>query len=170
MTSSTVELSNLDKWIADLRTTDAPQCTGSLSEFVAWTVDPPEDEAEFVEYDVVGYCCLGRGEVARGATFEGQHTVGMDLATREFIDWLGVEYDEHHDRDVHDGDGSDYCNCGWDLVLDVPDQYSVGTPVTNVLPSRMPVVASNLNDSWHLTFPQIADMVAYFGIRTATTS
>ena len=151
---------HLRLWIETLRTTTDEQSTGLLA----------RQEAE---EDTVGYCCLGIGckiagiahvksEPVEDGEVEVHHYFdGCDeLAPPAFVEWLGFETGEKGNSGV-----------GFDLQLAVPDARNMsvsdrpdmwrdrkGTPLRNLLS------AAEMNDSLHLTFPQIADCVAYFGI------
>ena len=129
---------NLRKWLDDLRTTQAKQCAGQLALPVstAWGEEAP------------GYCCLGRGEIVRGAREEGSLFDGK-AATREFVEWLGLDLSKH-DRDYHH-DSS--CYCEFDLQLGSEDGY---------------VSAAGMNDEGS-SFFEIAVYIEEHGIRGVTS-
>lgn len=149
-----VNQAHLNKWLHALRTTDKPQAQQQL----AGRVESHGGD--------LGYCCLGIGCVVMGleptyeklneydfnyvegepddftrVTFEGEPTI----APSTFGAWLGIEeYDEP----------------GIDPELSIPWEYDRRTSK-----HREMVTCAGLNDDWRLTFSQIADMIAYFGLR-----
>jgi len=159
---------NFTTWVDSLLTTDLPQGTARLV-----TINDRTGEPE-------GYCCLGEGCVIAGYRVDkfhlhdedGEETdlydevgyiLGADeLAPREFLEWLGI------DESLLDGGQGDVCvdyppdlkGQGIALVSDggrIPERPEGQRPV--------PLTASAMNDTLHLTFRQIGETLRYFGIR-----
>jgi hypothetical protein len=125
---------NMMAWCDTLATTTDPQATGTM-------VDDRYDSN--ADRTILHFCCLGIGE--RMANPQSPHLRPNEWgqASREFIEWLGI-YDKESDITFDpEGDGAD-------PVLDWPREYQTS--------------CAGLNDDWHLTFPQIADMIRYFGL------
>lgn len=137
---------HVKEWIAALRDPDNKQITGTLARRLGH-----EDE--------VGYCCLGLGcEVAGIPVYidlpseiinSNNELVEVvktadDLPPFAFHRWLGL------DRLTDVGMG--------DVYVDWPDLLDRGgEPLSNL-------TCAELNDTAHLTFSQIADVLEYFGI------
>jgi hypothetical protein len=141
-----VNKAHVDEWLHELRTTDKPQARLALA-----------DRAE----NGMGFCCLGIGCMVMGlepqfeklnerdntyvegtpddfdrVAFDGEQA----LAPEAFGEWLGLQWSVN------------------DPVLAIPVEYDHAG-------SHSQVTCARLNDDWHLSFNQIADMVAYFGFR-----
>lgn len=137
---------HLEIWLRTLETTDKPQVKAHLC-----AVDDDNQ---------VGFCCLGIGSVLAGLVPEwsdvdpsapGNYAYladEADLAPVEFITWLGLEPED---------EGGAY-----DIILDYTHEMPKAEPDYGVWMLR----ASSLND-WGLTFPQIAQMIRYFGVKGA---
>lgn len=129
---------NMMAWCDELATTTDPQATGGLVKDVT-----PIDSREIR----LGYCCLGIGEKK---VDPDSHRLdpqeGFGLPSRTFIDWLGITESAQP--------------VASDPVVDWPRA---------LLPYGETVApaCTTLNDGWLLTFKQIADVVRYFGLRTA---
>lgn len=144
---------NMTAWLDDLRTTDAPQVNGHLMKSV-W----PNDSHTY------GYCCLGRGCVVMGMEPGRELIASADvLPPGSFVNWLGV-----HVSPSSRWPGEDEANEGvdYDLYLDIPEGLYPRDEAGRSNPNNL-VTCAGLNDDWHLTFSQIADMIAYFGIHHA---
>jgi hypothetical protein len=119
--------------------------------------------------DTVSYCCMGIGcavaeievraseyshtDAGTGDTYtwlKYGHVEASDLPPDEFVEWL--------DLATATGDNTWHMYLGdqgpepYDLKTKHGD-YIVGAPL------------ATLNDEWGLTFPQIADLLDYFGVR-----
>lgn len=151
-----VNQESLTRWLDDLAHTTAPQCQGALSKQVLVNADG--DLIDAFGAPKVGYCCLGRGDVVRGATTEGHRTEERALAGRGFLDWLGFDMTEHDDN-THECAGSE-CDCEFDLWVAWPDEYRVllGEDIVADV-----ATGAGLNDGG-FTFKQIADIFRYFGV------
>lgn len=121
----------------------------------------------------VGYCCLGVGCLVAGVRHEvetnpserlveegdplGNFGDGYtDLAPPEFMDWLGLPVGNSIGRETN----------GSDVYIDIP----VGMPKQGLedagsafQQTQGQITAAGLNDSG-FTFPQIADLIWYFGL------
>lgn len=141
-----IKKNHVREWTTRLREPDLIQINGSLSKVV--NRDEPNEG--------IGFCCLGVGE-SLIHTFddevdhEGRFSVmGLtNFPTPEFFDWLGVEvlldeYDEWPEEPDPEID------------MYLIEQRNVG-PFGKV-------TCSSLNDTWKLTFGQIADLIDYFGL------
>lgn len=160
-----VDQARLNEWITQMRTTEKPQADGKLS--------------KQIEPGVYGYCCLGLGsllvpgiEINRvdndpddeGLDVEDQTIVYFngqdDLAPIEFIEWLGL-------RTPTMSDGGS----GFDLRPDYPlDLHIQGVPGAQGKQGMLADTcsAAGMNDSG-MTFAQIADVFAYFGVGAVTS-
>lgn len=127
-------MANRVAWVERLRTTTEPQTSGVLRR-----IGQPSDTCE-----PVGYCCLGIAcEMVPGIEKikdAGERVLLYDSSEGSLPDraqdWLGVVDDDPFvDLTFYPRDGS-------------YDQ-------------RM--TCAGLNDNWQLTFPQIGDVIAYFG-------
>lgn len=125
---------NLKKLIDALRSGEFPQITGSLCDVTR-------------DGEVKGYCCLGvASKISEVGNFDKTNGVfvdtegddwGSSVLTHEVQKWLGV------------GQGDPYIYFGEPFKL---RNYVVYSRVS----------CTGMNDSWRLTFPQIADMLEYF--------
>lgn len=133
------------EWLRVLRTTTLPQGEGTLVQFSG---DEYDEFGELLEdAKPLGYCCLGIGEkVCVGKTID--EISSMDLATSDFIEWLGLDIA---------GTGDYY-----DLIVDWPVDLLPFRSVTDQRPEGARITAAWLNDSG-CTFSQIADVLDYFG-------
>lgn len=165
---------NFKTWLDRLAVGDLAQVQGSLvmeMEFVG-------GERRF------GYCCLGVGclvaevqEHVAGSAGQGLvHKFGATectgLAPIEFVDWLGLNVPENGHGTLH-GEGFDLR-----LDLDHHDRATIdwagAHPFANDEDEReglrqpsgslLYVTATQMNDEFGLTFPQIADMFRHFGV------
>lgn len=131
---------HFNAWLTALETTDAPQTQGQL--------------AEQRDDDVIAYCCLGLGCKVAGLPFrpapDNRLTVHgfASLPPAEFGDWLGVELEDATTADLLIDWPEDLIDNNGDSFRDGDERSAVG-----------------LNDGLKLTFPQIADVLRYFGIR-----
>jgi hypothetical protein len=123
---------NLGKWIKALRSKRYPQAGGFL-------------------YDVErkGYCCLG-------VVQKISRVCRWDEERRQFVD-------KHEDTY-----GTLFTADNPEIYLPKEYNYSAlcdkGMVDEETLAKALPdsITCSSMNDSWHLTFPQIADMLQYF--------
>jgi hypothetical protein len=149
--SRSMNEAHVQEWVAALRSDAYPQTRDQLKGLVV-------DGGDVT--DVVGYCCLGVGcEVAHIITQEhgGYGAEGADmLPPIEFMEWLGIT--EFHSENNLSGDG-----VAFNLYLDAPKDLEMRTPVRSCYKLHM-VPLSDLNDVVRLTFPQIGDLIAYFGV------
>lgn len=115
----------------------------------------------------IRYCCLGVGcEVAGVERIDvtddegkptGEYAFGKvqatDLAPLDFIEWLGLS------PDATTGD----------VFIDWPDEYALLSrqEQDSILLTRDSMSCANMNDSFDMSFEQIADMLAYFGVRSS---
>jgi hypothetical protein len=142
---------NLGKWIKALRSKRYPQAGGFL-------------------YDVErkGYCCLG-------VVQKISRVCRWDEERRQFVD-------KHEDSFKHCGNsfltvdaakwlgtyGTLFTADNPEIYLPKEYNYSAlcdkGMVDEETLAKALPdsITCSSMNDSWHLTFPQIADMLQYF--------
>jgi hypothetical protein len=151
-----INLDNVRRWTAALRSGEYEQTTSMLA---------------IQDGDSVAYCCMGVGCVVAGPdevphetitypsavygfTDTVKHSFGdgscEELPPTEFHAWLGIEGEMDND----------------DVYIDWPEEYvrlSEGSPRGGL--SRAVMSCANMNDSFNLTFEQIADMIDYFGIR-----
>jgi hypothetical protein len=141
---------NLETWLREMETTDKPQVDGFLC------------RATDDDKDVLGYCCLGLGaelvpginiitvgeneDGYCGSKFFGE-TAEDALAPVEFIDWLGIDRSDAEDKS------------SYDIALDFPDEMHT----IDGNEARYNLTAAGMNDAG-FTFPQIAQMIRYFGI------
>lgn len=143
---------NIKKWTESLRDPDLNQTQGALC---------------VVKSDgTQSYCCLGLGSslvpgmqvthpdgyIAQYPTSDYEVKFGeaqvRGLAPREFIEWLGLER-------ANDGN---WMRRELDIYLDFPHHLSARGGARLRL-----YTCSHLNDAG-FTFPQIADLIDYFGI------
>lgn len=172
----TVNIENLRTWTEALRSGAYDQVDGTLAK---------QEEGE----KKIAYCCLGVGCVLAGVPHEKRahvcdsdeedwcesgghgevkHLFGAECATdlppAEFHDWLGL---------ANEGGV-----LGGDVYLDWPVEYQTLTtqgpkpsesyPGHRTQPlNQAAMTCANLNDSLRLSFPQIADMIDYFGVKSA---
>ncbi len=144
---------NMKAWLRELRTTDKEQGKDALCNVVR-SADP--DTGRFDKFSYA-FCCLGVGQAMLGTEPSVMVSHGMSLASREFVEWLGLE--------VPSGGESRTEDVAYDLVVDWPESYSPSRHPTRKLFST--VTCSRLNDDYKLTFSQIADVIEYFGIKEA---
>lgn len=129
---------NRKAWTTELRTTHRPQAQGALRDRV-----PSGEDRSFV----TGYCCLGIGE---GVRLGYNNIPRATLPTRDFAEWIGLHVpDEWSPTTAIDP----VIDTGWDRNL-LRDRQGVPYEWT----------CSALNDDYHFTFPQIADIIDYFGL------
>lgn len=141
---------HVNEWVAALRITQAPQIVGTLV-----------NEVQVGDAMVPGFCCLGIGQKVAGIELHAPDwsheswafSEGTDLPGREFLDWLGVV--------GTDGVGDADVVVAW--PADLLDRE--GFPYLPDPTSGGGLTCATLNDGLRLTFPQIADLVAYFGVR-----
>lgn len=137
----TINQDNLKAWTHKLRDPWLKQANGQLGKRT-------EDGGE-------SFCCLGVGETLihkyveqEDGAFKFDHTT--TFPTEEWFKWIGI----------------DVLIEEWDEWPEEPDpiiDHDFGTgPGKNHIGPR--ITASVLNDVWHLTFPQIADVIDYFGL------
>jgi hypothetical protein len=161
---------NFTKWVDDLAVTTLDQATGHLVAIDVETGKP------------VGYCCLGHGctlmpnlhlraQVAMDEDgnelhyFEEKGSIfgEEDLAPEEFRAWLGVV-------NLNPGQADLYLDVseGWGWLTQGRERLNAADGVIDIIGEGEPVdqwaTCSLLNDCANLTFPQIADMLRYFGI------
>ena len=137
---------NLKRWTHELRTTKRPQAREQLA--------ARKSDGSYA------YCCLGIGERLVGRSPGSMTHEGCPSTS--FVKWLGVDVpsiEVYNEEMGHDPDEADYRT--WDLELDWPAELSPRDFGFDA------VTAVHLNDTMHLTFPQIADCVDYFGIKEA---
>jgi hypothetical protein len=170
-------LGNVRAWTTALRKPGLRQVRQKLAAHVGENGLPSSDEAQ-----PIGQCCLGLGcdiaGIPRTPTrsfiytqddededlpYEYEAEVwaygdaeAEDLPPQEFFDWLGLPVDHYH--------GGLFASGGEDVYLDVPYALRPRTRERQVAGAPR-IAASALNDEWRLTFPQIADMIDYFGLR-----
>jgi hypothetical protein len=141
---------HVQEWVDALRSDAYPQTRERLKGLVLDAVGDVTDE--------VGYCCLGVGcEVAHITQEHGGYgTAGVDmLPPLEFMEWLGIT--EFNSESNREGDAS------FNLYLDAPADLMLREPVRSGYKLHL-VPLSDLNDVVRLTFPQIGDLIAYFGV------
>ena len=127
---------NFNTWIETLRTTDLPQGQKMLR----------TSEGEF--------CCLG---IACTIAPDGNRWLDGELLPVPVAEWLGLRHLWHSEDYTWEMLRDDYSQ--FDLVVDYPlDVYPVGDRARN-----MAHTVASYNDAG-FTFPQIADMIEYFGI------
>lgn len=167
---------HFNQWLAAMRDPASVQGEGMLCEW------KPESK---------GYCCLGLGSTLvpglriefnlhsddesldeEGADPEGRIgsvSFGSDgateLAPREFIEWLGLPYSPiragwHPPAPAQDYDIFPDYPLGLAVQGSAPDSVQRTDPGETLMAAAS---ASMMNDSG-FTFPQIADVFAYFGI------
>lgn len=138
------------QWIESLRHTNLEQANGTL--------------LRATRYHIEAACCLGVGclLVPHVNPF---NLVGDALPPHSFIEWLGLNLDV---EGVVQSDGEQA-----DLIPDWPAEGltlrdlknpTIEHPDGQFDPGVERTTAASLNDSWKLTFPQIADVFDYFGI------
>lgn len=165
-----INLENVKKWTAALREPDRVQVNGALT---GWIIPDESDP-------VLGDCCLGVGckvaevpMVVHGDLQDTDYTVeygatgNTGLPPEEFHLWLGT-IDHLHEVDDYEGalidpaDGTDVYlaipSGVWTVKVQMLDGTTGGTDLRDLNGCSM------LNDTVGLTFPQIADMIDYFGI------
>lgn len=134
----------LAQWITELRTTEETQCKGQL------------------HVDGDGYCCLGIGyKLVPG--YSERDLLSKRLAPPSFLIWLGFERVSSLDEDVRIDWQDGLETQGQVSTYNDEDVYGGGVPYTADMGG-----AAELNDS-DFTFKQIADVLAYFGIRERGT-
>jgi hypothetical protein len=155
-----VDQARLNEWIEQMRTTEKPQADGKL--------------CKQIDAGVYGYCCLGLGSLLvpgidqnfvdndpddEGLDVEDRTIVYFngqeDLAPLAFIHWLGLRIDAMSEAE------------GYDLRPDFPTDLRVQGSRDSTAGNHGLMVdncsAAGMNDSG-LTFSQIADTFAYFGV------
>jgi hypothetical protein len=154
--------SHFRQWVNELRTTDKVQANGRLARF----------KEEGVSDSGVGYCCLGIVEVLAESPL-------YDQPDDEGLCFLNKQPEGYRHEPVYADNLLSTYGREWlgtteeDLTLDVPLEYiKRETTVADDPRSRYQGISScptcaGLNDDWQLTFPQIADMLDYFGVRDA---
>ncbi len=161
---------HFDQWVDSLATTTLPQAQSRLVT-INWESGKPE-----------GYCCMGQACTlvpglsltvneedtsdwadADGSTVYdevGWYGQWSETAPPELLDHLGIS----HDASEHD------------IYVDLPEEYAMtqGKKVVNIQTgeatssgssSERRLGCSVLNDTYDLTFSQIADVLRYFGIK-----
>lgn len=128
---------HLEAWLHDLRTTNYPQTHNTLVRGLGPDQPGP-----------VAFCCLGIGYRTMGKDVEDFR--GRSLPDPDFIAWLGLDPSDFNDTDP-------IIDFPVDLMSQGKDDGRLHLPVWGT-------TASQLNDDWCLTFPQIADVIAYFGL------
>lgn len=131
---------NLKAWIHELRTTDKYQGQEYLV-----------SSGRSSNGDNPSFCCLGIGELLRGASFTEMLHSDAAYVTRDFVDWLGIAVEDEPD---------DWKSYSYDLAIDWPRSIVHRD-------SSVGATCVWLNDNAKLTFSQIADVIEYFGIRSA---
>lgn len=140
---------NFNTWIETLRTTELPQVGDYLSNRVRGLEELKP---------VTGFCCLGIAcKIAPGGDKYIDSPGSYSLLPPEVADWLGL-------RRYFDGTDDEFARYmeevgdGFDLELDIPSSVLVS------LREPVSTTAASLNDRG-FTFAQIADMLAYFGVK-----
>lgn len=151
----TTEPEHWKQWLHELRTTDAGQAHGHMSRITL---------AEGDTHGKINNCCLAVGtrlvpdiKITQGTGFtrsqfkfgEHQH---YRTAPIEFIRWVGLG---HMVGDVNE-------TASFDVVLDYTHP---GATQDGALLNPDDVTGAWMNDTVRLTFPQIADMLDYFGVK-----
>lgn len=157
---------HLNRWLHELRTTTAQQTNSVL--------------ASGEDSDHLAFCCLGIGCQVAGLGLEAEYPDEeesdgeevtwrfdgcQDLPPSDFHAWLGL-----YTEDEAYGHGAE------DVYLDWPDAHYLrrehGRAGQALVDGGKPMdwTCAGLNDDAHLTFPQIADMIAYFGIKAEPRS
>lgn len=149
------------EWANALRSEVFNQVKGALWVFRAIT-----------EGEQTGFCCLGVGCKIAGVPFtlppEDDENYGMvntakfgdtkheGLPPTEFIDWLGL-------GPVTDAGGIPlYLDTGKVLFIRWRSSFDDTAQLDTQLLSS--AALHHINDDWGLTFPQIGDLIAYFGV------
>lgn len=155
-----MNIENFEQWMDWLRANDLPQADGTLMQREVDEEGDPIIDPKTGEDKVVGFCCMGVACIKADPDNEWQW-MGQDLPPVAFHQWLGLA--------MQPGDAND------DVRLDAPDDLLMrpaaeAQPIKSPLPSKIGepmsmLTASKMNDTLGLTFPQIADMFTYFGIR-----
>lgn len=163
---------NIRAWIEQMRTTTEEQAQQHLAVC---------RHDEVTGQRVIGYCCLGLGskelaDVNVQIVDEGMNeTVYMnqmqDLAPVAFRVWLGVLDEEGYvmndESDVsidYPLRAVDYSDPGLTRLANLRQQGHGGSPTYTPPLVGALMSAASLNDAG-FTFAQIADVVAYFGLR-----
>lgn len=149
-----MNIENVKKWTNTLRTTEHEQVSHVLIGMDGGTGE------------VTGMCCLGIGEVecmGKTITAKQVHDVYMPrvngeqrsngLPGSDFVRWLGATVVGGEDAAKSD------------VRLDTPEDFTVRAGEDLDDEEYEHVTASLLNDDFHLTFAQIADMIDYFGVQ-----
>lgn len=149
-----MNIENVKKWTNTLRTTEREQISHTLI-----GIDSETGE-------ITGMCCLGIGEVeCMGKTITTESIAGTyfprvngearsnGLPGSGFARWLGASVLGSEDAAKSD------------VTIDTPGIFTVRAGEDLDDEEYSHVTASILNDEFHLTFAQIADMVDYFGVR-----
>lgn len=149
--TSGVNQENVATWTAALRSGAYEQTDGTMVRMV----DNRDADSRLT------YCCMGVAAVEAGATvsvyregldedgafYEAYCQDGADMPGRVTRSWLGLDVDmDDSEQDIH---------------IDWPEGLLSRS-------DKMPldsITCSGLNDTLHLTFPQIADVIDYFGIK-----
>lgn len=148
---------NLGKWLNELRTTDIPQVTGTLVRVQRYGWDEAEGEPD--PKDIVGMCCLGIGEHLMGGKINDM--VRRTLPKYTFAEWLDVRGD-----DTGSSDGSASLYVAWPNTI-LPRGYYDEEFYDQSRPADVDVEyieVAELNDTFKLTFAEIADVIEYFGL------
>jgi hypothetical protein len=144
---------NMERWVTALRSGEFPQAKSTL-EAVDYTYD---DGGEVADTEVRGYCCLGVACKIADPDNEWNWR-GIDLPPADFLRWTGLIADDQFSDDE-------------DPYVDFPEGMVDQGSERQVQMGRAPqhlsghVTCSYLNDTLELSFEQIADLIAYFGLR-----
>lgn len=119
------------------------------------------------------HCCLGVGCVTMGLDGrpDGQAIMygaerAAGLPPKEFHAWLGLLTEQQIRSDQPFGSkdvGIDWGEVGELLTYDARNQYVSDTP--GEVKRLKQIGCAGLNDSCHLTFSQIADVIDHFGLK-----
>lgn len=167
---------NIRAWIEQMRTTTEEQAQQHLA---VCHFDTENDR------QVLGYCCLGLGskeladvevEIITPGTPENGEEMPVymnrmqDLAPVAFRVWLGVLDEDYPLQDESDVSidyplrAVDYSDPGLTRLANLRQQGHGGSPTYTPPLVGALMSAASLNDAG-FTFAQIADVVAYFGLR-----
>lgn len=155
----TINQKNVDTWVAALRSGEYEQTTKALG--IVLEVD------QWGTPSKCAYCCLGVGETlinepdereeweeSQSLTFEHQE----NFPGPDFMDWIGVRFPEgEHGEPDEDAE--------LDPKLDLGDNFTIMANNTVTESVFYDLSCSVMNDTWRLTHAQIADMIAYFGLK-----
>ena len=135
----------VEKFAELLRTSQQVQITGTLKSRIV----PEGQKLREDQLSPFGYCAMGLLE-----EFLGYDPEEHGLICHDTLAWLGYNMDEV--RDMVMGELEDF---EYSLAVDVVYYDSMDKSNT-----KDPQYIVTMNDEWGLTFSQIGDMVAYFGL------